>query len=202
MLTSFLLPVIYLFPLVVDDVALIATPSIPRTTSVSGCLCECPVDPSTTDPQSREPKPCEPQSRLTKVYRLEYVDVNTVARKVNDAVEKLLKAKPRHDGVITDSPVVVIPEPASNSLIVSAERPYASMIELLLKELDDPGERILVQAKITLMSASGKETVISRPQIMTIDGCKAVVSIATADGEELKLELTPYIVKPDAAYGH
>jgi type II secretory pathway component GspD/PulD (secretin) len=105
-----------------------------------------------------------------------------------------LDSKPKHNGVVIESPVVVIPDVRSNSLIVSAKSPYAEKVQALIKRFDVPVKQIRIRATLTVTDAGGKKTILSRPQVITLEGQKAIIEIGDASGAGIQLELTPEVL--------
>jgi type II secretory pathway component GspD/PulD (secretin) len=113
---------------------------------------------------------------------------------LNAELEKSLDAKPKHTGIVIESPVVVIPDACTNTLIVSAKSPHAEKVAALIKRFDVPAKQVKIQATLTVTDASGKKSVLSRPQVITLDGQKAIIEIGDASGAGIQLELTPEVL--------
>ena len=61
------------------------------------------------------------RDRETVVYRLENVAAEKAGQALNDKLQPIVAAKPRHEGFLVDSPVVIVPEKVTNTLIICAE---------------------------------------------------------------------------------
>jgi type II secretory pathway component GspD/PulD (secretin) len=142
-----------------------------------------------------------PGTRSTTVYRLKHLAAKDAARALNEKLGKQLDTKPRHDGIVLDSPVVVVPDEASNTLLISAEAAYAGKIAATIQKLDAQPQFVAVRCRISRIDAGGRAEVLSRPRIMTIDGQTAVVEISGGQTDRYKFELTPHIVTPDRGRG-
>ncbi len=158
------------------------------------------------EPTAIQPVPLAPQvaakrvnpahsARKTAVYRIKYIAAQEVAKAVNHELTTVLGEKPKHGGFIVDSPVVIIPEVITNSLLVSAKPSYMDKISEMICRLDQAPTQIQIQIVIQEVE-DGEVTVLSRPQVLTLDGTEAVIEIGS-DKKSLRIQLTPHVVQND-----
>jgi len=138
--------------------------------------------------------------RKTTVYRVKYAAAQEVAWAVNHELTTMLGEKPKHEGFIVDSPVVIIPEVITNSLLISAKPAYMDKILGMIRKLDKAPTQIMVQFLIEEIE-DGKATVLSRPQVMTLDGAEAIIEIGS-EKKKMRVSLTPHIVQWDDERKH
>ena len=91
---------------------------------------------------------------------------------------------------------MIIPEAASNSLIIIAKSFYIDKISEMIRKLDKAPKQVVIQVIIQEIDADGKVTVLSRPQVMTIDGNQAAIEVGSTE-RRLRIELTPRIILQD-----
>ncbi len=139
-------------------------------------------------------KPAD-SSRRTVVYRIKNVPALGVAKAVNLQLTAMLEDKLKHEGFIVDSPIVIIPEVTLNSLMVSAKPSHLEAIAEMIRMLDKAPTQIMIQVRIEEVEG-GKTTVLSRPQVITLDGTEAIVEIGS-DNKTLRVQLTPHVVQQD-----
>lgn len=100
----------------------------------------------------------EAKAELTRVFRLQYADAETLANTLNDllgAVKRKEVTKVRYDYEVKRAELEfigetrVIPDVRSNSLIVTTDRPQNFvLLEKLIKNLDNPVPQVLIEAMI------------------------------------------------------
>ena len=98
------------------------------------------------------------EQRKNTVYRLKNAPADAVARSVNDFLRSERTVQQAAPGAISpfqqiESEVVVVPEPVSNSLIISATPRFFDEIEVLVEKLDAQPPQVMIQvliAEVTL----------------------------------------------------
>ena len=98
------------------------------------------------------------EQRKNTVYRLKNAPAEAVARSVNDFLRSERTVQQAAPGAISpfqqiESEVVVVPEPVSNSLIISATPRFFDEIEVLVEKLDAQPPQVMIQvliAEVTL----------------------------------------------------
>lgn len=98
------------------------------------------------------------EQRKNTVYRLKNAPAEAVARSVNDFLRSERTVAQAAPGAISpfqqiESEVVVVPEPVSNSLIISATPRFFDEIEVLVEKLDAQPPQVMIQvliAQVTL----------------------------------------------------
>ncbi|MCH8963379.1 MAG: hypothetical protein IIB58_00340 [Planctomycetes bacterium] len=65
----------------------------------------------------------------------------------------------------------------------------------MIRKLDKAPTQIMIQIVIEEI-VDGKVTILSRPQVMTLDGTEAFIEIGS-DKRTLRIQLTPRVVRPD-----
>jgi len=133
--------------------------------------------------------------RRTVVYRIMFVDVKEVAKAVNRELTTILSLKPKLEGFIVDSPIVLIPEVSTNSLLVTAKPGFIDKIAKIIRKIDKAQTEITIQLLIQEVE-NGKVTTLSRPVVRTLDGKESGIEIGTGD-KSLRITLTPHVVRQD-----
>jgi len=138
------------------------------------------------------------EQQSTKTFQLHNADVKSVASSLNTFVLSKQPSltedgMPKLDGFVVAAPILLLPDHVTNSLTVTAEESIVKEVGDTIKALDTPPAMIMVKAKLVQVDASGSETVVCRPQVMTLHGQKATIEIGQANGERIRLELTPYL---------
>ena len=98
------------------------------------------------------------EQRKNTVYRLKNAPADAVARSVNDFLRSERTVSQAAPGAISpfqqiESEVVVVPEPVSNSLIISATPRFYDDIQVLVEKLDAQPPQVMIQvliAQVTL----------------------------------------------------
>ena len=98
------------------------------------------------------------EQRKNTVYRLKNAPAEAVARSVNDFLRSERTVSQAAPGAISpfqqiESEVVVVPEPVSNSLIISATPRFYDDIQVLVEKLDAQPPQVMIQvliAQVTL----------------------------------------------------
>ncbi len=144
-------------------------------------------------PVVAKPARAAASSRKTTVFRIKNAVATEVANAINQELLSIFGEKPKHNGFIVDSPAVIIPEVNTNSLLVSAKPPYMDRITDLIRKLDKAPTQIMIQILIQEVE-DGKATILSRPQVMTLDGTESVIEIGS-DNKTLRIKLTPRVVR-------
>lgn len=97
------------------------------------------------------------EQRKNQVYRLKNAPANAVAKSVNDFLRSERTVQQAAPGAISpfqqiESEVVVVPEPVSNSLIISATPRFFDEIEKLVVKLDAEPPQVMIQVMIAQVS--------------------------------------------------
>jgi type II secretion system protein D len=95
----------------------------------------------------------ESRSRLNKVYRLKNAFAGDVALALQDWLLRKREVEQTAPGVISpftqlEREIVVVAEPASNSLIVSATPDYYKELEGIIQQLDEQAPMVMIQVLI------------------------------------------------------
>ncbi len=101
----------------------------------------------------------EVRQRISTVYRLKNAPAADVARSINDFLRTERQLQLAAPGVLSpflqiESEVVVVPEPVSNSLIISATPRFFSDIMELVERLDEVPPQVIIQALIVEVELS------------------------------------------------
>ncbi len=93
------------------------------------------------------------RSRINRVYRLKNASANDVALALQNWLEQKREVEQTAPGVISpfaqlEREVVVVPEIASNSLIVSATPSYYEELEAIIQQLDEQAPMVMIQVLI------------------------------------------------------
>ena len=97
------------------------------------------------------------EQRKNQVYRLKNGRAEAVARSVNDFLRSERNLQRAAPGALSpfqqiESEVVVVPEPVSNSLIISATPRFYDDIEALVRKLDAQVPQVMIQVLIAQVS--------------------------------------------------
>jgi type II secretion system protein D len=95
----------------------------------------------------------EPEQRINKVYKLKNSPALDVATAINDFLRYERQVQQAAPGTVSpfqqiESEVVVVPEPVSNSLIISATPRFSEEIQRLVEELDAEPSQVVIQVLI------------------------------------------------------
>jgi len=95
----------------------------------------------------------EPAQRINKVYKLRNAPALDVAAAINEFLRSERQVQQAAPGTVSpfqqiESEVVVVPEPVSNALIISATPRFIEDIEGLVKELDAEPPQVVIQVLI------------------------------------------------------
>lgn len=101
----------------------------------------------------------EVRQRINTVYRLKNAPAADVARSINDFLRTERQLQLAAPGVLSpflqiESEVVVVPEPVSNSLIISATPRFFPDIMELVEKLDEVPPQVIIQALIVEVELS------------------------------------------------
>ncbi len=99
------------------------------------------------------------QQRQTAVYRLKNAPALDVAQAINDFLRSQRQLQLAAPGVLSpfqqlESEVVVVPEPVSNALILSATPRFFKEIADLIEKLDSPPPQVMIQVLIAEVQLS------------------------------------------------
>ncbi len=134
---------------------------------------------------------CAHQERRVQVFRLTNAPVQDVADTLNQWLQsKLGKGQAEVDGFICNAPVIIVPELATNSLIVSMASDFsqAQQIEKIIQTLDRKPRTIRVQA-VLKKTVNGQTTVIGQPHLILRENEQGAVTFGTSD-EKYTIEIT------------
>lgn len=92
----------------------------------------------------------------------------------------MLNLKPKHEGFIVDSPIVLIPEVSTNSLLVTAKSGFIDKIAKIIRKIDKAQTEITIQLLIQEVE-DGKVTTLSRPLVRTLDGTEAIIEVGSEE---------------------
>ena len=102
------------------------------------------------------------QQRQTAVYRLKNAPAIDVAQAINDFLRSQRQLQLAAPGVLSpfqqlESEVVVVPEPVSNALILSATPRFFKEIADLIEKLDSPPPQVMIQVLIAEVQLSNND---------------------------------------------
>lgn len=138
---------------------------------------------------------CQQKERNVQVYRLSNAPADDVAESVNQWLQARLKSnKATVNGFICNAPVIIVPDPVTNSLIVSVASDFAEsdQIDTIIHELDRAPSQIAVAAVIK-KTVGGQTTVLASPSIIVLENMTGSITVSSPEGE-LTIELTARIV--------
>ena len=133
----------------------------------------------------------------TTVYRLKNIAAADAASVLGTQLQKQFQKQDldrQIDRVISRLPVVIVAEPVTNSLRVSAESAYADEIARLLQEFDRTPDQVVLKTSIRMKAADGTMKILSRPQIRTLVKQPAMVQIGLEDGSTLEIEVIADVI--------
>ena len=154
-----------------------------------------PIPAPLASPVNSKQGPTKKSPRSTVTYRIKNVEAQKLAEAVNQVLRFMVKKELKRDGFIVDSPVVIIPEPTSNSLIVCATQEYQKKVAEIIRDVDERPTMVMIQVLVEEIE-NGKATVLSRPQVMTVDGTEAFVEFGSEE-KKLRIRFTPHVVQED-----
>ena len=93
------------------------------------------------------------RQRISKVYRLKNAPANDVATAINNFLSSERQVQQIEPGLVSpfeqiEREVVVVPEPVSNTLILSATKRFFEEIESLIEDLDKRPPMVMIQVVI------------------------------------------------------
>jgi type II secretory pathway component GspD/PulD (secretin) len=154
-----------------------------------------PVPAPLASPVNSKQGPTKKSPRSTVTYRIKNVEAQKLAEVLNQHLQFTAEKGLKRNGFIIDSPVVIIPEVDSNSLIVCATQEYQKKVAEIIRDVDERPTMVMIQVLVEEIE-NGKATVLSRPQVMTIDGTEAVVEFGS-ENKKLRIRFTPHVVHED-----
>ena len=86
----------------------------------------------------------------------------------------------------------------TNALTLKLNSPKVAEVRKLIAKMDVRPKQIYLQTVITEIDPNGKEKVISRPIVYTLEGKPAEVLVSDHNGRKLKLTITATSVSPPA----
>jgi hypothetical protein len=119
---------------------------------------------------------------VTVRYRLRNSAVTDVAVQLAASLE------------ITSDEIALDPE--SNTLTATALPKAHERISQLLAKLDATPIAIEIRCVLTRVGPDGKRSVLSKPQVRTLDGIEAMISVGSAD-ESYEVTLVPKVILPE-----
>ena len=138
---------------------------------------------------------CKLNERKTVVYRLKNAAVEDVAASINQWLQARLKSEhAKVDGFICNAPIIILPDAATNSLIVSMSVDFQDKpaVEKIIKQLDQAPPTVQIQA-VLKKTVDGKTIVLGRPQLIVRENTQSSVTI-DVDGEQYTLELSTRVI--------
>ena len=141
---------------------------------------------------------CKHTKRKTQIYALKHVDVEIVAESINQWLKSKLDVKGAEvNGFICNAPVIIVPDLATNSLIVSVTTDFKEMDELgtMIEELDRAPNLIEISA-ILKKTVDGKTKVLAKPRLTTLENHACRVTLDTEDGQ-FSIELIPRLINSE-----
>jgi hypothetical protein len=134
---------------------------------------------------------CTQNERRVQTFRLKHAPVRDVAKSLNQWLQTKLETNQADvNGFICNAPVIIVPEEATNSLIVSMANDFshAREVEKIIQTLDRSAPTVRVQA-VLKKTVNGQTTVIGKPTLVLRDNIQGGVTIGSAD-EQYTIELT------------
>ncbi len=116
------------------------------------------------------------QGRTTHLCRLKNVPVMDVVSTVEDYLRSQREA-PCGETCETAPELILVPDKVRNLVVVSGQMEDVRVIEDLIRVLDEPPRMIRAPCKLIEIGPDGKQSVLSRPVIMTLDGQSAVITV-------------------------
>ena len=138
---------------------------------------------------------CKHTKRKTQIYALKHVAAETIAESINQWLISKLDVKGAHvNGFICNAPVIIVPDLATNSLIVSVTTDFKEMEELgtMIEELDRLPNMIEIQA-VLKRTVDGKTKVLAKPRLTTVEDHAVRFTLDTEDGQ-FSIELIPRLI--------
>lgn len=134
-------------------------------------------------------------AHTTRIISLQNVPAQATAEAISDVMAARRRLAMVGPGAGSVPACIIKADARINVLIVQASESDFAEIVALAKVADKPVDEIVIPAKISIVSLDGKEQVLSRPTIRTINGVQAVIEIGMEDGTNLKFEVTPRVVR-------
>ena len=141
---------------------------------------------------------CKHTKRKTQIYTLKHVAVETVAESINQWLKSKLDVKGAQvNGFICNAPVIIVPDLATNSLIVSVTADFKEMDELgtMIEELDRAPNLIEIKA-VLKKTVDGKTKVLANPRLTTLENQPCRVTLDTEDGQ-FSIELVARMINSE-----
>lgn len=114
------------------------------------------------------------EGRTTRVFRLE----NSPAQSVASALEEFLHSESQiRAGITPQTEVIVVADKVRNLVVVNSPVKVMQAIDDLIAALDKRPPVIKASCKLIEIGPDGKQRVLSRPAVMTLDGQPAVISV-------------------------
>lgn len=138
---------------------------------------------------------CVHTKRRAQIYRLKNAAVEKVADSVNQWLKSKLNLKGAAvNGFICNAPVIIVPEVATNSLIVSVAADFEAMDELsaMIQEMDRVPHTIEIKA-VLKKTVDGKTDVLAIPHLIANDNQECSLTVETEDGQ-FTIELTARVI--------
>jgi hypothetical protein len=191
------------------------TPSVPGSAEPSPTAVQSAGDADNTQNPAVILKPIQPGSkfdmaliddvcvhtkRRAQVYRLKNAAVEEVADSINQWLKSKLNLKSAQvNGFICNAPVIIVPEIATNSLIVSVAADFKAADELneMILQLDRTSNTIEIQA-VLKKTVDGKTDVLAIPRLIAKENSQCSVTVDTEEGQ-FTIELTARVIKDDGS---
>jgi type II secretory pathway component GspD/PulD (secretin) len=113
----------------------------------------------------------------TRCYRLSYVSAREASEKV---------------AAVITGPKIAVSE-RDNTLLATGSELHHSQIAKILEVVDYRPATVSLKCSLVRVGAGGERTTISKPQVITRDGQKAMISVSSGSGETFELEITPSV---------
>lgn len=124
--------------------------------------------------ESPPSKAVREKGRTTRVFRLE----NVPATDMVSAVEEFLHSEGQvRAGITPQMEVIVVADKVRNLVVVNSPAKVMQAIDGLIAALDKRPPMIKAPCKLIEIGPDGKQRVLSRPVVMTLDGQPAVISV-------------------------
>ena len=114
------------------------------------------------------------KGRTTRVFLLENVPATDVASAVEEFVHSEREVR---SGITPPMETIVVPDKVRNLVVVSGPAGKLRVVEDLIAELDKRPRMIRAPCKLIEIGPDGKQSVLSRPVVMTLEGQAAEINV-------------------------
>lgn len=91
--------------------------------------------------------------------------------------------------------VVKVIDLRRNCLVLDRDHPDATKIREAIKAIDKRPRQIRLESAVTLIAPDGREKVLTKPTMYTVEGRTVEIWVGEYDGAKLKLTVTPAVVE-------